>query len=60
MSEYQHLISKYHWKDRENFIKLSADSGQKRKCGIGQKSFTLCFNGKLDFPNFNQRSSKVA
>ena len=37
VSKHQYLISKYHWKSRENFIELSADSAFSF-LGIGSKT----------------------
>ena len=66
MAKHQHLISKYHWKSRENFIKLSADSafsflgiGSKTKTRNWRKVFYNMFYRKLDITNLKQRSSKV-
>ena len=49
VSKRRHLISKHHWKSRENFIKLSADSvlsfsviGRKTKTRNWRKVFKTC------------------
>ena len=61
MPRHQHLISKYNWKTRENFIKLSVDSavlllsiGPKMKTQNWRKVFYNVFYRKLDFPSFKQ------
>ena len=66
MAKHGHLISKYHWKSRVNFIKFSVDSafsflgiGSKSKTQNWWKVFYDMFYCKLDIPNFKQRSSKV-
>ena len=66
MSKDQYLISKYHWKSRENFIELSADSAfsflgieSKTKKGICGKFLEHVY-WKSHFPNFKQKSSKAA
>ena len=67
MAKYRNLISKYHRKNRENFVKLFEDSagfflgvGSKTKARNWWKVFYDMLSRRLDIPNFKQRPCKVS